>query len=483
MKIRTSLFLFLVAHCIHAQHIDVKDFGAKGDGFTDDTQAIQTAIDSASARHKKLIFSEGQYLTGMIWLRSNLEIELQQGATWKAIPELARYPEIQSGADLSQKGGYTMSRRVFIWGDNVENVVLSGNGTIYPNGDKHHAFPMMEENGAKRPYGIYFRNSTNILIQNLHLRNSAFWMIRFYLCTDIRIDGVDIYNHANTNNDGIDIVDCHRVVISNCVIDSSDDALCLKTEAPFGTAEVVINNCILSSTASALKFGTGSFGFFKRITASNIVIRPTRAEKIIHNLQVAEGITGIGIMSVDGADIEDLTFSNVTIDGTLAPIFIRLNQRHKVTHQEYADVKISPGTIRNISFSNITASRSGPIAANISGYPGHDVEGISFDNVRLSYGRASTKAKAAEKVPENDRGYPNPMMFGVDLPSYGLYLRHARNIYLNNVSLVPAKGDPRPPIYLEDVNFFYASQVFDDKDLIGLKDIQMFSSNEVVFHK
>ncbi|GAB5476091.1 MAG: glycoside hydrolase family 28 protein [Maribacter sp.] len=464
MRYILPLTLLLCFSVVQAQNVNtsIKDFGAVGDGITDDTKAVQEAIDYASENKLKIRFTSGTYMTGMIHLKSNVEIELEQGATWQAIPDLDLYPEIKSNADLSQKGGYTMSRRAFIWGDNIENVVLSGNGTIYPSGDEHKAFPMMEENGSKRPYGIYFRNSKNILVKNLHLRNSAFWMLRFFLCTDVRVTGIDLYNHANTNNDGIDIVDCHRVVVSDCVIDSSDDALCLKTEAPFGTADVVINNCILSSTASALKFGTGSFGFFKRIVASNIVIRPTRAPKVIHNLQVPEGITGIGIMSVDGADIQDLRFSNISIKGTLAPIFIRLNKRHKTTHTEYNDVVITPGTINGIHFSDISASDCGPISANIAGYPGHYVENISFNNVQLGYGKKGDKADISKQVPENDKGYPNPMMYGMNLPSFGLYFRHVRNVILTNVSLISAIDEPRKSIFLEDVHNLNAQNILTD---------------------
>ncbi len=478
-KIKSTLSLLFFTTILFSQGYDIKDLGAVGDGKTDDTKAIQKAINKASKEKAKLIFSSGIYMTGMIHLKSNVEIEILQGAIWKAIPNLSLYPEIKSNADLSQKGGYTMSRRAFIWGDEIENVSIYGNGTIYPSGDQHDAFPMKEENGAKRPYGIYFRNSKNIVIKDLHLRNSAFWMLRFYLCTDIRVQGIDLFNHANTNNDGIDIVDCHRVVVSDCVIDSSDDALCFKTEAPFGTQDVVVNNCILSSTASALKLGTGSFGFFKRMVMSNIVIRPTRAEKIIHNLKVAGGIDGIAIMSVDGAAIEDLRFSNISIKGVLAPIFVRLNQRHKVTHAEYADVKITPGSINGIHFSDISATDCGPISSNIAGYPGYPVENITFTNINFAHSNAGKKEDITKELPENERGYPNAMMYGTDLPAFGLYFRHAKKILLTNINLAPAAGDPRPAIYIEDVQNLIGKQLYKDFEPIPSSEILQKKSKQI----
>ncbi len=445
-----------------ASEKDIKEYGAVGDGKTDDTKAVQMAIDEASKNHDKLVFSSGTYLTGMIFLKSNVEIEIQQGAIWKALPDLDVFPEINSSADISQKDGYTMSKRSFIFADNVENVTLSGHGTIYPNGDSYDAFPMGEEFGSKRPYGIYFRNSKNISITDLHLRNSAFWMLRLYLCDDVKIRGIDLYNHANTNNDGIDIVDCHRVTVSDCVIDTSDDALCLKTEAPKGTEDVVITNCILSSTASALKLGTGSFGSFKRILASNIVIRPTRSEKVVHVLQIKDGISGIGVMSADGADIEDIRFSNISISGVQAPIFVRLNERHKVTHAEYSTIEITPGTINGIHFSNINTRNCGPVSANIAGYPGHYVENISFNNVQLGYGTSGEFDLKNDSVPENEKGYTYPLMYGTDLPSFGLYLRHVKNVTMNNVNFIPAPNETRPALYLDNVMQLKATNVLYD---------------------
>ena len=473
-------FLFFTIISTAAEK-DIKEYGAIGDGKADDTKAIQKAIDEASKNHDKIIFSSGVYLTGMIFLKSNVEIEIQQSATWKAIPNLNLFPEIKSNADISQKDGYTMSKRSFIFADNVENVSLSGHGTIYPNGDAHDAFPMGEEFGSKRPYGIYFRNSKNISIEDLHLKNSSFWMLRLYLCEDVKISGIDLYNHANTNNDGIDIVDCHRVTVSDCVIDTSDDALCLKSEAPKGTEDVVITNCILSSTASALKLGTGSFGSFRRIAASNIIIRPTRSEKVVHVLQFKNGISGIGVMSADGADIEDIRFSNISISGVQSPIFVRLNERHKVTHAEYNTEKITPGTINGIHYSNISTRNCGPVSANIAGYPEHYVENITFNNVQLGYGKSGQYDEKKDTVPENAKGYTYPLMYGTDLPSFGLYLRHVKNITLNNVNFLPAPDEMRPALYLEDVKVFRGYNIlYEHAELKEAKVIQKDTKDVVI---
>ena len=192
-----------------------------------------------------------------------------------------------------------MTRRAFILGRDIHDFHLRGPGKIHGSGQRHDVFPFKESNGAQRPYGLYFIDSHDVRVSDVTLESSAFWMLRVYRCDDIALRGLRIFNHANTNNDGIDLVDCHRVTVSDCVIDSSDDALCLKSESPRGCQDIVITNCIVSSTASYIKFGTAGFGGFERIAVSNCVLRPTRAPENIHALYIDEGITGLSMMSPD----------------------------------------------------------------------------------------------------------------------------------------------------------------------------------------
>ncbi|GJM64301.1 glycoside hydrolase family 28 protein [Persicobacter diffluens] len=480
MKYLFYLFIgLLFPVSVSAQGLNIVDFGAVGDGKTDNTEAVQKAIDEASRKNTTLVFPTGTFMTGMIHLKSNVTIELKSGSVWQAVPDLKLFPEIPSNADLSQSGGYTMSRRAFIFGDNLENVTLTGDGTIYPSGDQHEAFPMLEENGSKRPYGIYFRNCQNITVRDLTLTNSAFWMLRTYLCDNVRIHNIELFNHANTNNDGMDIVDCHRVHISDCTVDSADDGICLKTEAPKGTEDVVITNCIVSSTASYIKLGTGSFGTFKRITVSNCVLRPTRATKIVHGLGYRNGITGLSLMSVDGCDIENISFNNIVMDGMMTPIFIRLSDRHKVTHTEYNHHPITAGTIKNISYSNITATNIGSVPVNITGYPEHYVEGVSMHNCKFEYNTAGTVKDLTSEVPENSKNYPYPKMYGTDLPASGIYFRHVKNIIFDQVQIAPAEGDPRPAIHFDDVINYRGENVLVDYQDIKKKQFVIKNSGKL----
>ena len=483
MKNILSLLLLSLVTFAHSQILNVNDFGAIGDGLTDNTASIQRAIDEASRQKCTLVFPSGTYATGMILLKSNITIDLQVGATWTAVPNLDLFPQIKSGADLSQSAGYTMSIRAFIFGDEVENVTLQGQGLIYPAGDRHDVFPDHESNGSKRPYGVYFRKSKNINIENIRLQSSAFWMLRAYLCDDVKVTGVKIFNHANTNNDGIDIVDCHRVHISDCTVDASDDAISLKSEAPRGCEDVTITNCIVSSTASYIKLGTGSFGAFKRIVVSNCTLKPTEADTVVHILQFRNGITGLSLMSSDGADIENVSFSNIVMDGMLTPIFVRLGDRHRVTHQEYSGEPMTAGTINNISYSNITATNCGPVPINMTGYPDHYVTGVSINNSSFSFAEAGTSEDLEVNIPENSKGYPFPKMYGTNLPASGIYMRHVKNVSLDHLTLNPASGDPRPVILLDDVINLRGSEVLVNHKLATKKALKILNSNDISINK
>ena len=428
-----------------AQTFSILDFGARGG--PDDTEAIQRAIDEVSRTGGTLVFPSDTFRTGMIELRSNLEIKLQPGAVWQAIPDLDRYPEFNfSTADLKNEGGFVMTRRAFLLGRGIEHFSLTGPGKIHPNGERHDAFPFHESNGAKRPYGLYFIDSKFIKVVDVELENSAFWMLRLYRCDDITLRGIHLYNHVNTNNDGIDIVDCHRVTVSDCVIDSSDDALCLKSEAPRGCQDIVINNCIVSSTASYIKLGTAGFGGFERIAVSNCVLRTTRAPENIHALHIDQGITGLSMMSPDGAVMRHISFDNIVMHGMKCPIFVRLGNRNRVTHSEYKDHVMTPGVAEDISFSNIRAYGVGELPVVVSGYPGHPVRRIKFTDVELHYGRPAGPEAMTLKYPDNDDGYPYPLMFGTDLPAYGAFIRYADDVSFHNVTFQPAPGDERPAI-------------------------------------
>lgn len=473
IQLITLLLLFpLTGAGLAAQRFSIRDFGARGGG-ADDTEAIQRAIDRVAETGGTLVFPADTFRTGTVELRSGMEIKLQAGTVWQAIPDLTRFPELSfSTADLKNEGGFTMTRRAFILGRNLHNFSLTGPGKIHGNGQRHDVFPFHESNSAQRPYGLYFIGCRGLRLTDLELESSAFWMLRIYRSDDVSLRGLRVFNHANTNNDGIDLVDCHRVTVSGCVVDTSDDALCFKSESPRGCYDVTVTNCILSSTASYIKFGTASFGGFERIAVSNCVLRPTRADTVIHALNIPQGITGLSIMSADGAELRRISFSNIIMEGLSCPIFVRLGKRHRPSHAEYAELPITPGVVEDITFNHIRAYGVGALPITISGYPGHPVRRVRLTDVEVHYGRPGTAADRKIQYPDSDGGYPSPLMFGGNLPAYGAFVRFAEDVRFEGVRLYPAAGETRPAVMTAgetDLRFFQSEA---GGEVLRLRDVR-----------
>src|SRR5690606_23540721 len=168
-------------------------------------------------------------LTGTIFLRSNISIYLSPGAIWKAVNAITAFPYLETVV-MSREN--KSQRRALIYASNAHNIKNYGEGTIDGGGD-YGIFKVKE--GSKdrynfRPFGVYFVKCQNISLDGIHMQNSAFWMQRYQSCKNLRLTNLSIYNHSNYNNDGIDIDGCEDVFVSNCLVDSTDDALCLKSE-------------------------------------------------------------------------------------------------------------------------------------------------------------------------------------------------------------------------------------------------------------
>jgi polygalacturonase len=304
---------------------------------------------------------------------------------------------------------------------------------------------------------LFARNSRHVLIENVTLKHSAAWTLRLLGCRGVMVRGINIYSHANFNNDGIDI-DSKDVIISGCSIDSGDDAICLKSENANSICEnVTISNCIVSSNCNLIKMGTGSVGGFKNISISNCILRKasesplhkwysstdrTSNDKKDHFItDTITGISGIALEIVDGGKMDQVSITNISMTGVQTPIFIRLGSRSNPT-----------GSIKNIIISGITATSHSRMASTISAMPGFFIENVTLRDIIISCKGGGTLADADRTVSENEQAYPENRMFGWSLPAYGLYIRHVKNLVLDNIRLNLLNPDVRPAIWLEDAH-------------------------------
>ncbi len=404
------LFIFLTGPHLHSERINLRDFGATGNANTLDTQSIQKAIDMASEKSCTLIIPSGIYLTGSLHLKSNLHIQIEQGAIIlgsQKKEDYDPYEELNFPNDADHETSFF--HHSLLWGENIENVSITGFGIINSNFTRRGG-----------PKALAFKRCKNIRIEGITIQNCPNYSISLLGCEQVTIDKVQILNGYA---DGIDPDSCQFVFISNCRIETVDDAIVPKSSFSLGyhqpCTDITVTNCYLSTRCNGFKLGTESGSDFKRITFSNSIVRGLYSAK-------KPAISGVAIESVDGAYIEGISVTGIVMDWVRSPIFIRLGNRGR-------DGATSPGRVKGIAISNVIATH----ASNpniIAGIPDYPVENVLIQNVFCSFDGSNPLRPIHEPVPEEIDRYPEALMFG-SLPSYAFYIRHARSVQLQNISI------------------------------------------------
>lgn len=427
--------------------IDVGDFGAKGDGVSNDTTAFQMAIDACKGENTVVKVGKGRYIIGTITLKSRIELYVEEGAEILGSTSLSDYATDNLGAIEAPAFD-----KCLIYAEHAKNIRITGRGIINGRGFKGN-FPI-KINGmlADRPMLIRFVDCSNIVFKDITLKNSASWCTHLVSCRDIDIANVTVDSRVNANNDGFDLDGCRNVSIHDCHLKTGDDSICPKSTSSQLCENIVVRNCKISSHTAAIKCGTSSKGGFKNITVSNCEFYDCR-------------MGAIKLLLVDGGVLEDITISDIIMNNVEGPLFIRLGDRGRIydkpTEQIYeknaSNEGAEPGQLRNVHIRNICATVTGNDKARqgimITGIPGHCVENVILENLDIVFTGNGSKADASRVVPEDSARYPEQFFFGV-LPSYGLYLRHVKGITLKNVNLSLKNPDMRPKIVCEEVSGF-----------------------------
>ncbi len=453
MKLINFLFALHLAANVSAQTgkgtWDVFGLGAKGDGQTMDTRAIQKAIDQChAAGGGKVYLHNGRFLSGTLYLKSNVTLHIEAGAVLLGSDNADDYPNAASVYPTYVSD--TMTSKAFIYAENVKNIAIEGRGTIDGRGD------LIDKRGLKdaylfpsfmyRPRIIHIRGSEKVRVKDITLFNSGSWVQTYQQCTDLIIDGITVDSRENKdveqkdrehtarhrNTDGLDLVDCEKVRISNCMINSGDDAICLKSFSPDKACrDITISDCIVSAGASGIKIGTETAGAFEDITVQNCVVYDTWGE-------------GIAIMTADGARIERVNISGISLRNIKrSGIFIRLNTRNRTYG---GNTIVNKPHLRDIIIENIQGSRLASLGCSITGIEGLPLENIVLTNINLTFEGGVKSATGTSEIPEKQNAYPAGAMFGPALPAYGFFIRHVNGITLDNIHLKFSREDTRPAI-------------------------------------
>ncbi|HBO42948.1 MAG TPA: glycoside hydrolase [Planctomycetaceae bacterium] len=442
---------------------DVTRSGVVGDGKTLNTAAIQRVIDACAGEGGGTVhFPAGDYLTGTIYLKDNVRLDLAAEARILGSTEVAHYP-IMLCDFPSRVDNY--NARALIWGEGLKNIGITGQGIVDGQGPAFHGKMasvaemtqvkqlfaahgryVPEESYLNRPFLIRLIGCREILVEGVTLRCSAMWMQHYHNCDDVTIRGITVFNHGCRNNDMIDIDGCRNVVIADCVADTSDDGLTLKSTGNAATENVTVTNCTMRSHCNPIKAGTESAGGFKNITIRDCAVKPSEVDEVL--LGRREGLAGIALEIVDGGTLENVHVSNITVEGTHAPIFMRLGNRGRPAK------RIGPaqpvGTFRNVVFHNIVAAAASQTGCSITGIPGHRIENVTLSDVRIEVAGGGVSQHAPDGVPELEGQYPECIMFGV-LPAYGFFCRHVDGLKLEKVKVHSKQPDARPVLIFHDV--------------------------------
>jgi polygalacturonase len=448
---------------------NIKTFGATGDGTTLDSPSINKAIDACvQAGGGTVYFPAGTYLSGSIHLRSNIHLLVDAGATILGAPQnMNVYDETEPWTNNPyQDGGHCYFHNSLIWGEDLTNVSVTGQGMINGGGlvrsdgllDHMCGFTEWNKTGnvSQEQYppsrlgnkAIALKRCRNILIRDITIFHGGHFAVLVTGCNNLTVDNVKM----DTDRDGIDIDCCHNTMVSNCRINSpNDDGLCPKSSFALGsnviTENLTIVNCQVSgfqegtlldgtmkpsrSGVGRIKLGTESNGGFRNVTVSNCTFRNCH---------------GLALEEVDGGILENLSINNIAMmDVVDYPIYITLGARNR-------GPAATNGIVRNIQISNVVGTgidrKSG---IQITGLPGDDIEGVHLDNIRLVFNGGGTADDAARDPKELGTGYPEPSKIGV-MPAYGLFARHVRGLELDHIQVSFEKDDARPAMICSDVD-------------------------------
>ena len=439
-----------------ARTYNVRDHGAKGDGKTLDTAALQAAIDACNRDGGgTVLVPAGTFHIGTIELKSNVTLHLAAAATLLGSADGKQYHAVDA---IPLRGDSTLGdgNWALIFAVDARNVTIEGNGLIDGQGLQFHSPergvpPPSGLGGNQRPYHLLFHRCEHLRVQHIRLFQSAYHSVRVIQSKHVLMDGLHIYNRVNNNDDGFHFVSCEYVHVSNCTVLAQDDVCAL-----FGSCRfVTVTNCTFSTRWSVFRFGGG--------TAENITV----SNCVLHQVYGCP----FKFHGSPGTRFENMSFSNIVLQDVTGPISISVGPSANATAPPggtaAAPNDTPPGIVRNISFSNIHGTVTTdppqlsdvPFTSQVRPGEGHScivlnaigdavVENISFSDVHLTFGGGGTAEDAARRdLPEVAGEY---FMLG-PLPAYGLYARRARGVTLQNVRFQVAAPELRPALILDRV--------------------------------
>lgn len=433
-KLTLNLLILLTIPCIlYGRNFNVMDFGARGNGISDDAIAIQKAVDACTnAGGGDVVFSANHtFLSGPVQLKSNVNIVLETNSVWKANPDESIY-------HLSAFGKNEGEGMMWIWAKDVENLSFSGHGTIHGNGIRFMGAELFDSYELKpvttfdpRPHVLTLMGVRNLNIRDITIREGAYWTVHLIGCDGAVIDGISLLNNLKIRNgDGIDIDHSKNVRIANCHITSGDDAICLKNRREFeeygSCHDIVVTNCVMESRSCTVKIGSENMDSIYNVVIDNCVIKGSNR--------------GLGIQNRDEGTVSNVVFSNIILDcqlwsdvwwGKAEPIYVtsypRANGNHKDANWRFPKGQTVGrcGEVSHIYFNHIYATSEN--GCFIGGDTRDKVNNIYLSNVHLNLKKlTSYDGGVYDKRPCRGEGF-------IYNKVYGVYVENARDVEIDDL--------------------------------------------------
>lgn len=411
---------------------DAKELGIANDGITLVTEQLQKLIDECSKAKGILYLKEGSYLTGSLTLKENVTLYIDENATLKGVLDIGAYPVRLSQTHENWNTSVQGPQKALLYADASDNIRILGGGCIDGSGN----FPGAYGSEVLRVSAILMAGCNNCEIGDIFVKDAGMWTIPVVECDHLYIHDLNLDSTWYPNRDGIDICDCHDVLIENVNIKADDDAICFKSGHERRCDNVIVrNSMIISTMANGIKFGTYSYGGFTNCICEDCIIKDTRT-------------CAITLQSVDGGLIKNIRFSRIDIQNVESVFFVIIADKERVP----ARYEHRIGSIEDIMFEDIEACG---VRRNYGSYLGgfmkddrvYPIKNFTFHNVNVIY------LGGCENIPDEpaefEKQYPESNCFGV-LPASGYYIRHAENIVFDKCKTIIALPDVRKTFFASD---------------------------------
>ncbi len=437
---------------------NILDYGASRDGQTLSTHSFQSAVDACRSEGGGVVYVPfGTYVTATVVLCSNVHFVFEPGTVILGpLDPDVYHPREQIDYPLYQDASHSYVKRSMFVAENCENISFAGRATIDMR-DVWENTPVAGESAwtSRRGAKIFaFKECRQIRLSDMTLLHATDVAVYLAGCENVAVRGLTL----DVNIDGISPDCCKNVMISDCGIRSGDDAIVLKTSYVLNRKcaceNIAISNCVVSSRCNAIKIGTETNGDFRNITINNCTIYNTY-------------YGGVSVESTDGANIDGVVISNITMQNVGSPIFVILSDRGR------GPEGTSIGSMRNVVIDNITAS--GPYVSwkapqlshlaqkdhvcmadispcTITGQPYRKIESICLSNIYLTVPGGGTEEERDVILPEITKLYPQNVSFGDRFPVYGMFFRHISSLTMNNVNVTVLREDKREAFCFDDVD-------------------------------